>query len=130
MMLRKAYLIIIMWAERKENKMEENKIEDTKKVRKKGRNLAIVALIVGIASYPLFCFNYVGLIVAVVGTILSLVSIPNTLEGRKDVSLVSNIALAVNLVSLMGGFTIMLIIWYDMKQELAEGALFFLRNFV
>ncbi|MBQ4069252.1 MAG: hypothetical protein IJC76_08375 [Lachnospiraceae bacterium] len=110
--------------------MEENKIEDTKKVRKKGRNLAIVALIVGIASYPLFCFNYVGLIVAVVGTILSLVSIPNTLEGRKDVSLVSNIALAVNLVSLMGGFTIMLIIWYDMKQELAEGALFFLRNFV
>jgi len=125
MMLRKAYLIIIMWAERKENKME-----DTKKVRKKGRNLAIVALIVGIASYPLFCFNYVGLIVAVVGTILSLVSIPNTLEGRKEVSLVSNIALAVNLVSLMGGFTIMLIIWYDMKQELAEGALFFLRNFV
>lgn len=110
--------------------MEENKIEETKKVKKKGKNLGIVALIVGIASYPLFFFNYVGLLVAVVGTILSLVSIPSTSEGRKEVSLVSNIALAVNLLSLMGGFTIMVIIWYAMKQDLAQEALFFLRNFV
>ena len=88
--------------------MTENK---PKKVKKKGRKLAVVALIIGIASFPLFFVDYIGLLVAVVGTILSLVSIPSTSEGRKEVSLVSNIALAVNLLSLMGGFTILIIIW-------------------
>ncbi len=107
--------------------MVENK---PKRVKKKGRKLAVVALIIGIASYPLFFVKFTGLLVAVVGTILSLVSIPSTSEGRKEVSLISNIALAVNLLSLMGGFTILIIIWYAMKQDVAQEALFFLRNFV
>lgn len=93
-------------------------MEENKKVKKKGRVLGTVALIIGIISIPLFFVYYIGLVVAVVGTILSLVSIPSTSEGRKDVSWISTIALAVNLLSLMGGFTILIIIWFSMKQEL------------
>lgn len=93
-------------------------MEEKKKVRKKGRNLAIVALIIGIISIPMFCVYYIGLLLAVLGTMLSLISIPSTSEGRKDVSWVSTIALAVNMLSLMGGFTILIIIWFSMKREL------------
>lgn len=93
-------------------------MEENKKIKKKGRTLGTVALIIGIISIPLFFVYYIGLVVAVVGTILSLISIPSTSEGRKDVSWISTIALAVNLLSLMGGFTILIILWFSMKQEL------------
>lgn len=89
----------------------ENK-EVTKKPVKKGRNLGIVSIIIGIISIPLFCVYYIGPIVAVIGTILAIASIPTTSEGRKEVSWASSIGLAINLISLMGGFALMVIIWY------------------
>lgn len=96
--------------------MEEN----GKKPVKKGRNIGIVSIIIGVISIPLFCVYYIGPVLAILGTILALISIPSTSEGRKEVSWASNIGLAINLLSLLGGLAIMGIIWYGEKQKLTE----------
>ena len=94
--------------------------EKAKKTVKKGRNLGIVSIIIGVISIPMFCIYYIGPVIAVIGTILAIISIPTTSEGRKEVSWASSIGLAINLLSLMGGLAIMGIIWYGGKQQMLE----------
>ncbi len=96
-----------------------NQIENKQPV-KKGRNLGIVSLIIGIISLPLFFVYFIGPVIAVIGTILAIISIPSTSEGRKDVSWVSSIALAVNIFSVLGGLSLMIIIWYQEKSGYSE----------
>lgn len=78
--------------------------------------LAVAGLVFGIAAIPLICVNYIGILAGIIGFILSYESV--TGKRRENVSKVSAVAIALNLLAVAAGFTMLVIARAALKQSL------------